>query len=102
MFKLDPNPTFWADVSLPVPGGDPVAVEVQFRHLGAKAFADWIEAGAEKTTTEALAEVVCDWRGIDAPYTRDNLGRLFDQFPASARALIVAYRRELFEARTKN
>lgn len=103
MFKLIPNPTFWAKVEVAVPGIEvPAIFEVEFKHLPREAIKTFFAGIAGKQDAEALGELVSNWRGIDAEYSKDNLAALLNNYPAAAEGFFAAFRRELLEARRKN
>ena len=103
MFKLNPNPTFKTTVSLSVPGSaQSAAVEVTFKHLSRSALRDYFAGLEGKQDSEGLSEIIVGWSGVDAEYSREALGQLLDNYPASAAELFEAFRRELLEARRKN
>ncbi|MEF8746655.1 MAG: phage tail assembly chaperone [Candidatus Accumulibacter propinquus] len=102
MFKLEPNPTFWATVEIHVPGQGKGRLEVEFRYLDRVARQTYFESLTGKTNLDALTEIVVDWREIDAPFTADNLGRLLDAYAGAAMALYDAYVKEISGAAEKN
>lgn len=103
MFKLTPNPTFWAKAQLSIPGeAKPVTIEVQFRHLGRDAMREFFESLDGKTDIDALGSIVTGWRGVDAEFSQENLAALLDNYPTSALSLFNAFRREAIEAKEKN
>lgn len=128
MFKLNPAPTFVAQVPLSVPGqAEPVPLAITFKHKTRPAFAQWharahsmpdaVPTGASlseiaRVVTEqdvdVLKEVIEDWSGLvgsdgaPVPYTVANLRELLDNYPASAREIYAAYKAELTEAKRKN
>jgi hypothetical protein len=103
MFKIDPNPTFWAAVAMPVPGqAKPSMVEMKFAHKTRAQLKDFLESLGDRTDEEALAEIVQDWRNVDAEFSRENLGRLLEHYPGAALALFRAYQSEVLEGRAKN
>ena len=103
MFKLQPNPTFWASVGLPVPGAaKPVSVEIEFRWLGKAALKTFFESLEGHDDATLLAEIVVGWRGIDAEFSRDNLAALLDAYPAAAMAIFQAFQHESLDAKAKN
>jgi hypothetical protein len=102
MFKLEPNPTFWAGVEIHVPGQGKGKIEVEFRYLDRAARAAYFETVGDKTNIAALGELVVGWREIDAPFNQDNLGRLLDIYPGAASALFDAFLNELAGVATKN
>lgn len=103
MFKLKPNPTFFAAVEISAPGQDePQKLEVEFKHKGASKLRDYFSNLAGRTDADALAEIVVGWRGADGPCTPAALAELVDDYPTAALELFTAYRRELLESRRKN
>lgn len=103
MFKLNPNPTFNAKVQISVPGVDkPATVDVEFKHLSRSAIKSYFEGIEGKTDAESLSEIIVGWKGVDAPYSKENLDLFLDNYPSSSREMFEAFRRELMEARTKN
>lgn len=103
MFKLQPNPTFKAQVGIAVAGQDkPAEIEVEYKYLGKSRLKSYFEALDGKSDAEALAEIMVGWAGIDADYSPAALATLLDNYPTAAADLFEAFRRELLEARRKN
>ena len=103
MFKITPKTTFTAPVALSVPGEKTAArITVEFKHLSKKAIKAYFEGLEGKTDSEALAEIVVGWEGVDAQFSGEALETLLDNYPAAATELFEAFRSELLEARTKN
>lgn len=102
MFKLEPNPTFFAPVSIHVPGEGKGTFSVEFRHLDHDARTAYNDSLKSKTNLDALAEIMVGWREIDAPFSRDNLKRLLDDYDGAVVALFKAYFDELSGASAKN
>lgn len=103
MFKLQPNPTFKARVSITIAGQDkPAMVEMEFKHLSREAVREYFETLGGKTDTEALAVIVVGWSGVDQAYSAESLAILLDNYPSAAKSIFDTFRSELFEARAKN
>lgn len=103
MFKLQPKPTFWARVPVSIPGeSKPAQIEIEFKHLGRESLKSFFETLEGKTDSDAISEIVCNWRGIDADFNRDNLDELLNNYPSSAMSLFDTYRKEVMEAKAKN
>lgn len=104
MFKLQPKPTFWATVSISVPGQDkPSAIQVQFNHLGREAmkiYFDGLQDGQDDAA--ALLTIVSGWKGVDAEFSPESLATLIDNYPSAAKAMFEAFTRETLEAKSKN
>lgn len=105
MFKLAPNPTFRAKVTIPTPGDAPDGViEFEFRHktLGEmKRYAAELQAPGVDDAGK-LAEIIVGWSGVEEEYSRESLGKLIDNFPAATTAIVAGYVRELAGARLGN
>ena len=109
MFKLQPAPTFVAQVPLTVAGlPDPVELAVTFRHKNKAALEAWIAGAKGKTDDVLLHEVIEAWDGMQdaagaaVPYSLGALGELLSNYPAAHGELFRGYLRELTEARRKN
>lgn len=108
MFVLQPKPTFKVPVSIPTPSGVAGKFTVEFRHKGRKAFREFVETftadkeGDVRSDADALDEIIADWKGVDAPYSKEALETLLDNFPAAARELFSAYNAALFEGKVDN
>lgn len=103
MFKLAPNSSFWAKVSLSVPGSEkPVQIELEFKYQSKTALKKYFESLESKSDAEAIGEIVLNWKGVDAEFSRENLEVLLENYSASVREIFAAYQREILEAKTKN
>lgn len=110
MFSIVPNPTFTADVNLSVPGSDqPQRVGFTFRHKRSRELSAWLGgSGAAANDAELLGQVIVDWSGIGAedgkpiPYTQHALEMLLDAYPSAGTEIVLAYLRQLRDARAKN
>lgn len=102
-FKLQPKPTFWAKVSISVPGQDkPAVIDVEFRHKTKGELRDFFDAIPVRDDLDMITEIVCGWRGVDTEFSVDALGELIDNYPQSALGIITAYQSAIFEAKRKN
>lgn len=107
MFKIAPNPTFWATVSLTVPGSDaPANIDIEFRHFGQKALAALFRQD-NATDLELLPALIADWRGVEGDngavkFSIEALTQVLDNYPAAAVEMFTAYRRALMDSRIKN
>lgn len=103
MFKLDPNPTFTAQVAGFKPGaGASESIAVTFAHRGRKELSELAERMGEMSVLDLLCEMMTGWKDVPLDFTRENVERLCDMYPAFPDAVIATYRRELTEARRKN
>ncbi len=110
MFKLVPNPTFTCPVRLSVPGTDQaVPVNITFKHQTARELDVWLKASRERENdADFLGDVILGWTGVagadDKPveYSKAALAQLLDAYPSAGLELLLAYRRQLADARAKN
>ena len=99
MLKLHPNPTFKAKVGIPVPGADPVEIEIECRHIQK----DELEPKIKNLTDDEFArEVVVGWAGVDEAYSPEAFGQMLNHYPGAGREIVLAYLRELTGARAGN
>lgn len=100
--RLKPDPTFWAPVEIPVPGGEPQRIEVEFRLLPLDQV-DGLQAWArDRKLVDAMAEVIAGWRGVDTPYSEAALRDLDHAYWGACDALLRAYVEERRGAKRKN
>jgi hypothetical protein len=103
MFKIEPSPTFWTTASILVAGSKkPAEIEVEFRYLNKEARKVFFDSLPSKTNQEALGEIMADWRGVDASFSIENLGRVLDNYTTAADAFYEAFGREVYGVREKN
>lgn len=109
MLKLNPNPTFSADVRITVPGEiTPAVIKIEYRHMTVAAAAAWWEENKKKPRVDALAQIIASWEGVndanDHPsvFSPITLGALLENYPAATAEIIQAYWRELTASKVKN
>lgn len=108
VLALQPAPTFTAPVEIPQPGDvAPLVLDITWRHKSRKALIAWcasVAAPGGRTDADMIDEVVSGWDEIKAgaPYSKEALAQLFDDFPAASVAFAEAYQAELLGARRKN
>lgn len=103
MFKLQPKSTFWAKVHVSVAGeAKPEQIEMEFKYLGRDALKEYFQSLEGKTDSDALGEIVLNWRLVDAEYSPENLAILLNNYPGAALSVFETFRREVMEAKTKN
>lgn len=103
--KLNPEPTFKANVSIPVPGSAPVAVEFTFKYRTRTQLRDFAKAMGE--TDEDADEValfkdfVSGWE-LDDAFNDENISRLLEAYPGASGELVSTYLRESSGVRRGN
>lgn len=102
MLKISPSPTFTAPVRIHVPGGEDVSVQFVFAHKGRAALQEYMDRARSVPDLDALSEIVTGWSGVDAEFSRDNLGALLDSYPSAAVAILEGYITEIGRAAAKN
>lgn len=99
--KLDPNPTFDAIVSVPIPGADASPVRFTFKWRGREDARKWLNSAQGKEDPALVFEAATGWE-LDDPFTADNVAKLCDTYAGAAGAIVATYLDELRGARTKN
>lgn len=108
MFQLEPNPTFTAPVSIPLPGGETATVDFTFAHMGRKALQRFLDRVKDLPDAEAVGDIVDGWSGVSGadgeplPYTEEALAAMLDNYHGAALAILQVYIRELTGQRVKN
>lgn len=102
MFKLTPSPQFESAVTGFVPGAPADGLRVTFKYQDKDALKAWHESFATRSVAEVLSEIVVTWRDAPIEYGPTAIEKVAEIYPAFPAALIETYRRELFEARSKN
>ena len=115
MLKLNPKPTFDADVKITVPGqSEAGTMKLTFKYMPKKALFEFFEAHRAKYDDDGevvkeasadevmLADIIVGWKGMDAEYNQGNLKIFLDNYPAAAGEIIVAYNKFVLESRVKN
>lgn len=98
--KLNPDPTFTTAVRIPVPGAEVDPVTFTFKHRTREQVAEWLE-NKEASDTEAVLACAVGWELTD-DFNAENVGRLCNNYPGAAGAIVLAYLEELRGARAKN
>jgi len=103
MFKIQPDPTFEADVKLSVPGQkDPATVRIKFHYKGRDESAEFVKTLKKKSYYEACKEIIVSWQDFDVEYSEDNLAKLLANYVPAGNEILMAYCSELAGAREKN
>lgn len=124
MLKLNPDPTFKADVAITVPGqSEPGTISLTFKYRSRKEYADFlnwlkgddvadevendeeaeaVEKVSGKTTAEAFPEFVSGWKGMNAKFTPENIEIFLDNYPAAYMEIFSQYSKLLLASRVKN
>jgi hypothetical protein len=104
MLKLQANPTFKAKVAIPIPGGDSVPVEFEFKHMTKDALTAFMEKQqTDGGSFDTIAhEVAILFLGVDQAFSKDALTLLLQNYMAAAREIAGAYAHELSKAKSGN
>lgn len=102
-FRIVPNPTFWATVDIPGPGGVEEPLELEFRAMRASEFREWAATVTDETPRiEVLRRLVAGWKGADTAFSDQALVDLDDGRPGAALRVMTVYPGLLAGARRKN
>lgn len=106
MFKLQPAPTFKADIKIPTAEGEGV-ISFVMKYRSRTELTAFYESmkdadGKDKADKDILADVIMGWDGIDAEYNKKALATLIDNYPGAALAMLNGYTKALVEGQVKN
>ena len=99
--NLQSNPTFKCKVAIPVPGGEPVPVEIEYRHHSVSSINKFWEEHSGAANVEVVWLLVAGW-DLEDEYNRDNLQALLDNYPGAAAEIVGSFTAELYNARRGN
>lgn len=99
--KLVANPTFKAKVGIPVAGGEPVEVEMVFKHRTKSDLDKFMSSREDKTDVESFMEMVDGW-DLEDKFNKESVGLLLENYIGSALATYRVYVDQLVQARVKN
>ena len=102
IIRIEADPTFWADVEIPMAGGKVGIARVEFIHKDRDEYTQFFLDHAECKDFETFPKIVKSWSGFDTEYSPAALKRLFSVHAQAAQAFIRAYRDNLFGAQQKN
>lgn len=102
IFKLNPEPTFRASVAIPVAGGDPMNLDVEFRHKTRDEAKAWFGSFAGRSDADCLMDIVAGWHNCETAFSRESLDTLLQNYAQASGAILDAYTRELTGARLGN
>ena len=99
--KLEADPTFAADVPVPIPGAGTTDVKFIFKHRTRDAVNKWIEESKDFTEAETIRSVATGWE-LDDPFNDESIEKLCQNYAGAGLAVIETYFNELRGARAKN
>lgn len=103
-FKLKPNPTFLAKVKISVPGQDkPEVITFTFKHKTKAEMAQLFgDTSKQMSDVDLVAEIATNWDVQDAPFNREALEEMFQNYHGAALAIVDTYHQQLQAARLGN
>lgn len=101
VFKLDPAPTFDAEVAIPVHGGKEVNVKFTFKHRNREQLDEFFKDVVGKTDVETVKDVATGW-GLSDEFSDENIGKLCSNYLGAGFAIAQAYLSEIRQARLGN
>ena len=108
MFKVTPDPTFPAQVKIPVPGGEPQILNLEFKFNSLSKLEETqkkVNEGLAKRDSEALKSLlfslIASW-DADMELNEQNFGLLLENYPSAFTRIFVKYVEEITGAKEKN
>ena len=101
--KLDPSPTFWSKVDIPIPGAPKgVEIECEFGHMDRDAFAVFTDTATARTDIDGTMAILRSWRGPDAAFSREAVAKLLQNYHGASFAITEKFCSELGKLRSGN
>lgn len=103
MLKLQAKPTFRAKVLIHSPD-ETFSVEFEFKHFTRKAYGEWLtgDASKERTYTDAVMDIAINWFDVDAPFSRESVEELLQNFHSAGQAILEGHATALTGAKLGN
>lgn len=103
MLKLKANPTFFAKVEIPAPGGA-ASLKVEYKHMTKAQYAEFIEAEskAKRGDEDALMDIMVGWANVDTEFSKEAVAELCQQYHKAATAIVTTFINELTGAARGN
>jgi hypothetical protein len=95
------SPTFKSKVGVPVAGGEPVDIELVFRHRTKSALDEFIKTRAKKSDVESFMEMVEGW-DLEDEFGKESVELLLENYIGTALATYRVYVDQLVQAKLKN
>src|SRR5262245_61090138 len=92
--KLKPDPFFRAPVPIPIPGSDPVNVEMVFKHRTRTELDEWVRTREGKSDIDTFMDMVIGW-DFEDEFTKENADALIESRMGTAVAAYTVYLTEL-------
>lgn len=115
MFSIVPNPTFEAEILIPVHGGEPEPVCFIFKHKDVvemeKFYVELSKMAQKKITSRAelakqdakiILKFVEGWRGIEEEFSEKAVLTLIRNYQSVPNLLLDKYKQEIKQAQLKN
>lgn len=101
-FKLDPNPTFKANVGIPVPGEEPAQIPFEFKYYAEDEWDAYLKEHPGINIRDTLFDIVLSWEIDGEPFSRESLIKMFNKYPGSVNAIWQKFNDERYGIRAKN
>lgn len=102
MLKLKANPTFTAEVTVTVQGGEKHVLDIKFKHMRKEAADEHFKVVAGVELASKLAKVIESWEGVEFPCTEEGLKEMDQEYPSALHQLVSAYIDQLAFGRSGN
>jgi hypothetical protein len=77
-------------------------IQIEFKWIGRDEIKNLFEDLSTRTDMDIVKDIVVGWKGVDAPFSIENLELLLNSYPSAALAIFEAFNKEMVEAKVKN
>lgn len=104
MFKLNPEPTFAVTLDIPKHGGGTQQLKVIYKHRTMDELDEFTksEETLKLDNVGLVMALVVGWEGVDAPFTKDAVHQLCQNFKSAPFVIRDRYLEEITQARLGN
>lgn len=99
--KLQPAPTWWCKVDIPQPGGEPLQVSFEFKHMNKEELEKHQTVGVV-ADAKAIMAIAVNWKDVDGEFNEENIALLLKNYHGAGRAIARTFVSELMQVKLGN
>lgn len=101
MLKLQPDPTFWAKVTIPLPGGSNGEVKMEFVHMDSEQLEKYTTDRGSVNDAAAVLKIAKGWDNEET-FDEVHVGKFLKNYMGAGRAIARTFVEELMQVRVGN
>lgn len=105
--RLKPDPTFWSEVKIPLPGGKVEIIECEFVHMNQDEYTAY-QPSEQKDVADQIKRIVKNWKGVVGEdgealeFNSENIKAILFNYHGAGRAIGQTFVNQLLQVRLGN